>query len=94
MGDKTEKLQQVQDPPWLTIVRDERLLGERLAVLSLRDTLPEVSPSTALLEAEYQAGRALLWSCVTVLMPYLAAKKATVSGMWSGNIMHNAKKMN
>ena len=81
VGDKTEKLQQVLDSPWLKSVRAERLLGEKLAVLVLPDTLPRLSPSTAPLEAEYQAGRTVLRSCTTALMPYLAVKKATVSHM-------------
>lgn len=61
-GDKTEKLQQVQDSPRLKSVRAEMLLGDRLAVLALRDTLPRVSPPAALLEAEHQPGRTRLQS--------------------------------
>lgn len=59
VGDKTEKLQQVEGTPRLKSVRAERLLGQRLAVLAPRGTLPGVPPFTAPRQAEHRAGRTL-----------------------------------
>jgi len=78
----------------LKSVAAERLLGKRLAVLALRDPLPRAPPPAALLEGRVPPGGTLLRSCTTARMPHPAAKKATAAGMWSGIIMHNAKKMN
>lgn len=42
MGDKTEKVQQAQDFSYLESITGERLLGEKLVVLTLHGTSPWV----------------------------------------------------
>lgn len=66
------------------------VLWESQAVLTLRDTLPGVPAPRHL--GWKQGNRTLLPCCTTALVPCLAVKKGT--GMRSGIIMHNAKKLN